>query len=181
MHAIGAATRRGFVVAASGGLLGMFTRELGRQPKNAHRRVVTGVDPSGKSTVVSDGSVPTKGTWAEGGEAADLWFLSSVPVDLTDSRDPIAGSSVGGHFPPPPGGVTAMIFTWQPGFSFQMHRTATIDFIIIVSGRLELLLDSGKTIVGPGDCVVQRGTRHGWRVAGSEPCTFAAIGVGANA
>jgi naringenin degradation protein FdeH len=74
-----------------------------------------------------------------------------------------------------------MIFTWQPGFSFPMHRTATVDFVIVVSGRLELLLESGSTIVGRGDCVVQRGTRHGWRVVGNEPCTVAAIAVGANA
>ena len=45
-----------------------------------------------------------------------------------------------------------------------MHRTGTIDYIIIMSGQLELELGDGATkLVGPGDIVVQRGTIHAWR------------------
>jgi hypothetical protein len=40
-------------------------------------------------------------------------------------------------------------------------------------------LDTDSRILGPGDVVVQRGTRHGWRVAGAEPCTFAAVFIDA--
>jgi mannose-6-phosphate isomerase-like protein (cupin superfamily) len=82
---------------------------------------------------------------------------------------------------PPPGGVIVRILTWQPGFSYPMHRSGTIDFLFIISGRLELILDNGTSILGPGDCVVQRGTNHGWRVVGDAPCTFAGIAVGAKA
>jgi quercetin dioxygenase-like cupin family protein len=67
------------------------------------------------------------------------------------------------------------MFTWQPGFSYRMHRTPTVDFIVIVSGQLELLLDDGSVRLKPGDSVVQRGTSHGWRVIGKEPCTFAGV------
>jgi quercetin dioxygenase-like cupin family protein len=73
------------------------------------------------------------------------------------------------------------MFTWQPGAGFDMHRTPTLDFVIIVSGWLELLLDSGTVKLGPGDCVVQRGTSHGWRVIGDEHCTFVGVCVSAKA
>jgi quercetin dioxygenase-like cupin family protein len=128
--------------------------------------------------IVSDGPPPAEVTWtSEKANGADLWFLPQVPVDLFDQSDPIAGYA-GMEFPPP-GGVIVRILTWQPGLAYPMHRSATIDFIFIVSGRLELLLDSGTSILGPGDCVIQRGTKHGWRVVGDGPCTFAGIAVGA--
>ena len=67
------------------------------------------------------------------------------------------------------------MITWEPGLSYPIHRTATIDFIFIVSGQLELILEEGSTVLNPGDCVIQRGTNHGWRVVGGEPCTFTAV------
>jgi len=42
-----------------------------------------------------------------------------------------------------------------------MLRTPTLDFVIIVSRRLELLLDEGTVKLRSGDCVVQRGTSVG--------------------
>jgi mannose-6-phosphate isomerase-like protein (cupin superfamily) len=174
--------RRGFLAAASAAVLGVLGDRSSAQPAQGqrfHRRVVTGVTASGKSTVVSDGPVPGGGWTSKEGDGADLWLLQRVPVDLSDQRDPIAGYT--GQEWPPPGGVIVRILTWQPGFSYRMHRSATIDFVVIVSGRLELLLDDGTVKLGPGDCVVQRGTNHGWRVVGGEPCTFAAVLVAATA
>jgi mannose-6-phosphate isomerase-like protein (cupin superfamily) len=44
-----------------------------------------------------------------------------------------------------------------------MH-TVTIDFEYVLSGRVVLELDDGATVeLGPGDTVVQNGTRHAWR------------------
>jgi quercetin dioxygenase-like cupin family protein len=43
---------------------------------------------------------------------------------------------------------------------------------VILSGRLVLGLDDGDHELGPGDIVVQRATRHRWRVTGDEPCTY---------
>ena len=56
-----------------------------------------------------------------------------------------------------------------------MHRTDTIDFIQILEGSIELELDDSAVQLGPGDCVVQRGTMHAWKVLGDEPCTFTAV------
>ncbi|MCJ1316874.1 hypothetical protein MMC15_002195 [Xylographa vitiligo] len=45
-----------------------------------------------------------------------------------------------------------------------MHRTQSLDYGIVVSGEVDLILDSGETrTMRPGDVVVQRGTMHAWR------------------
>jgi mannose-6-phosphate isomerase-like protein (cupin superfamily) len=56
-----------------------------------------------------------------------------------------------------------------------MHRTPTVDLLVVVSGSLELILETGSVSLGSGDCLVQRGTQHAWRVQGDQPCTFAAV------
>jgi mannose-6-phosphate isomerase-like protein (cupin superfamily) len=63
----------------------------------------------------------------------------------------------------------------------EMHTTDTIDYVFILSGTADLELDDGrKESVKPGDCVVQRGTRHAWRVTSREPLVLAAVLIGAN-
>ena len=62
----------------------------------------------------------------------------------------------------------------------EMHTTDTIDYVIIVSGAAELELDDGrKELVQQGDCVVQRGTKHAWRVVGDAPLVLGATMIGA--
>lgn len=55
------------------------------------------------------------------------------------------------------------------------HRTETVDFGIVISGEIVLLMDEGETTVGPGDIVVQRGTNHGWANRSDEPCRIAFV------
>lgn len=186
MPTIGSEPRRSFLALGSAAALGSFGEArpalAAAEGSRTHRRVVTGTTGSGKSTVVSDGPVPSEANFSDpkvGNTSDDLWVLQKVPVDLADQRDPVVGYSRQAW--PPPGGVIARIITWGPGFAFRMHRSATIDFIFVVSGRIELLLDEKSVILGPGDSAVQRGTNHGWRVVGDEPCTFAAVLVSATA
>ncbi len=54
-----------------------------------------------------------------------------------------------------------------------MHATDTLDFMVVIDGRIVLGLDDGEHDLGPGDVVVQRGNLHRWRVSGEEPCTYA--------
>ena len=62
----------------------------------------------------------------------------------------------------------------------EMHTTDTIDYVVIASGQADLELDDGcKERVVSGDCVVQRGTRHAWRVVGDEPLVLIAAMIGA--
>ena len=142
------------------------------------RRVVTGVNSSGKSIIISDGFVPDNARFlSTKNSTSDLWIENQVPVDLNDNSDHFIGYSI--KTEPPKVGLTARIVTWQPGFSYPMHRTNTLDILFIVSGRLELILDEGKTILAAGDSAIQRGTNHGWRVDGDQPCTVGVVLISA--
>jgi quercetin dioxygenase-like cupin family protein len=64
----------------------------------------------------------------------------------------------------PPNGTSCTIIEVPPGSEVPMHRTATLDYGVVVDGTTELVLDSGeKTKLKKGDVFVQRGTAHAWR------------------
>ena len=56
-----------------------------------------------------------------------------------------------------------------------MHLTPTLDFIVVVHGRVRLILDLDERELGPGDVVVQRATNHAWACVGDEPALLAAV------
>jgi len=60
-----------------------------------------------------------------------------------------------------------------------MHRTNTVDYIIVLRGEIHAIMDTGDTLLRPGDVLIQRGTIHSWSVRGTEPCVIAAILVSA--
>jgi mannose-6-phosphate isomerase-like protein (cupin superfamily) len=60
-----------------------------------------------------------------------------------------------------------------------MHRTNTVDYIIVLKGEIHALLDKSETLLRAGDILVQRGTNHSWSVRGSEPCIIAVVLVSA--
>lgn len=56
-----------------------------------------------------------------------------------------------------------------------MHRTESIDYGIVLSGEITLILDVGETSVRAGDVVIQRGTNHGWANRSGAPCRVAFV------
>ena len=56
-----------------------------------------------------------------------------------------------------------------------MHRTETLDFIIVIEGRVQLILDKEERVLGPGDVVVQRATNHAWSCVGDTPALLVAV------
>ena len=56
-----------------------------------------------------------------------------------------------------------------------MHRTNTVDYAIIISGEIYMLLDQEEIFLKAGDVVVQRGTNHAWSNRGSNPCIIAFV------
>ena len=67
-----------------------------------------------------------------------------------------------------------------------MHATDTLDFMAVLDGEIVLGLDDGEHHLRQGDCVVQRGNAHRWRIVGDRPCTYAVamvrpVGAGARA
>ncbi|NRP88460.1 hypothetical protein GFPCMMHI_04382 [Ensifer adhaerens] len=60
-----------------------------------------------------------------------------------------------------------------------MHRTPTLDYVIVLSGSVVLELDDGAVReLKPTDVVIQNGTRHGWRNPSSTPATLAVVMIG---
>jgi mannose-6-phosphate isomerase-like protein (cupin superfamily) len=164
----------------------------------ATRRVVTGVDGTGRSYFVHDGETPGQ---LDMGVARndEIWVDDPASPDPKATRDPVAVETF--QLEPPRDGSVFRVFTFMPEISDPsrlaealeraagrfdtgdameqddpgMHTTSTIDYGVVLSGEIDLELDSGEVHLGPGDVVVQRGTRHAWRNRGSEPCTMAFV------
>jgi mannose-6-phosphate isomerase-like protein (cupin superfamily) len=51
-----------------------------------------------------------------------------------------------------------------------MHRTRTVDYAIIMSGEIDMMLDDKTVRPKSGDVVVQQATNHAWLNHGKEPC-----------
>ena len=60
-----------------------------------------------------------------------------------------------------------------------MHKTATVDYAVVVKGEIYAVMEKGETLLKAGDVLVQRGTNHSWSVRGNEPCLVAFILVSA--
>ena len=56
-----------------------------------------------------------------------------------------------------------------------MHKTDTIDYIILLKGDVTLILDEEEVDLKPFDVVVQRGTNHAWVNNGKEPALLIAV------
>ena len=171
------------------------------------RRVVTGHSADGKAIFSSDEKVgPATLDLVPGAEFHQLWGANGLLHFPDDGSRPSAPSyfpPLGGFrvgiFSVAPattvadfanldiGAALAEMETKLPGMASHMepdnpgmHTTASVDFEYIVSGRCILELDDGVSKeLGPGDTVVQNGTRHAWRNPFDEPCVIVVAIVGA--
>lgn len=138
----------------------------------AVRRVVTGHDGEGKAVIRSDDAFEPAIIPSGDAAFALVWTTASVPADNndeTDGRERDAGLTL--HK-----GSVIRIVDMLPGGASPMHRTNSIDYGVVLTGAVELELDSGeKTVLRAGDICVQRGTMHLWRAVGEEPCRIAFI------
>lgn len=108
--------------------------------------------------------------------------IFTVPPDAPASGDAAEGDASDGaalvaELEQKLPGLAQYLEAEEPG----MHTTPTTDFEVVLSGHVILELDNGKTVrLGPGDTVVQNGTRHRWRNDGTVPAVVAAFLVGAH-
>jgi hypothetical protein len=131
------------------------------------RRVVTGHDASGKSVVLSDGPPPQHHEMrgpAVGAEFHEMWSTpDAVPaLAATPAAEPNTRAFT---IMPPSGHLLRVIDLWplsQGGSRTVMHRTRTLDYVVVIEGELVLLLTDSEVTLKPGDVVVQRGTDHAW-------------------
>jgi hypothetical protein len=65
----------------------------------------------------------------------------------------------------------------KPAHPF-MHRTETVDYGILLSGEIWLIVDTGEVKLNPGDIVIQRGTNHAWSNRSDRPARLIFILLG---
>ena len=56
-----------------------------------------------------------------------------------------------------------------------MHRTKSIDYAVVISGEIDMLLDDSEVHLKAGDVLVQRGTNHAWVNRAKEDCRIAFV------
>lgn len=134
----------------------------------------------------------------------NLWLTDASPADCS-AADPMAGAPrgllppAGGtifrFFQIPPGDVrgeapseetreatraafAAMGATSQHDDTARhaaMHKTQTVDYIMLLKGEVTLILDADERDLQPLDVVIQRGTNHAWANYGKEPAVLMAV------
>ena len=56
-----------------------------------------------------------------------------------------------------------------------MHRTETIDYAIVLSGEITMVMDETDVHLKAGDILIQCGTNHAWSNRSKAPCVVAFI------
>lgn len=164
------------------------------------RRVVTTIDESGKAVVLFDGENPHKAVRPVRKNVTHLvWLTDEAPADMFGSQDRAAISI--GTSPPARGSIfriidyppvtpdsekldaghrlselagEASIKGLPPRHPF-MHRTRSVDYVIVLSGEIDMLLDDSEIHLKAGDVLVQQGANHAWVNRGTEVCRIAFV------
>jgi mannose-6-phosphate isomerase-like protein (cupin superfamily) len=170
-----------------------------QKPAPEVRRVVTKIDEAGKAVVMFDERVQMSGVRPPN-YVAPIWLSDKSLPDFSMKED--AAKRMAGLMPPKGGTVFRVVdFVPEPEAVARldmntmqkvvgeagtpkkglpprhpmMHRTRTLDYAIVISGEIDMLLDDGEVHLKAGDVVVQQATNHAWVNRGKEPCRIAFI------
>jgi mannose-6-phosphate isomerase-like protein (cupin superfamily) len=166
------------------------------------RRVVTGHDAAGRSIFVMDGATPHVFRRTPGSAIVnEMWETAQTPAHNRHNADAIAR---GHRLAPPKNGSVCRVIEYPPdserlaaiareeklpddgsgraaatdhanprhaGF----HKTATIDYAIVLSGEIYAMMDEGEVLLKSGDVLIQRGTNHAWSNRTDEPAVVAFV------
>jgi mannose-6-phosphate isomerase-like protein (cupin superfamily) len=166
------------------------------------RRVVTGHLRDGRSTVLIDGAAPNVKQRHAGNGSTLLWVTDGTPAQ--PSSGDTAARELG--VPPPRRGTIFRVAEFPPGVGGEVrdneavlrdfgigadvargapprhpaiHRTRSVDYVVVLEGEIDLLLDDRDLRLKAGDVVVQQGTNHAWINRGSATCRLAMVFVDA--
>ena len=168
---------------------------------NNLRRIITGHDKNGQSIISIDGP-PARILGEDVGGLFEIWNTDGEIINTLDTTD---RADIDVILSPPKNGTkfryfeikhtpknisrekleaaTAKAFELM-GASHErvdttrhpsMHKTKTIDYIILLKGNVTLLLDNDEVSLKPFDVVVQRGTNHAWVNNGEKPALLIAV------
>ena len=165
------------------------------------RRIVTGHNQEGRSIITIDGP-PARSIGEDVGGLFELWNTDGNIIDTKDNLDradqdiilsPPTGGTKFRYFQinSTPEGIPIEIMQEIAADAFEkigaghhridtskhpaMHKTETIDYIILLKGDVTLILDEDEVTLKPHDVVVQRGTNHAWVNNGDEPALLIAV------
>lgn len=165
------------------------------------RRVVTGHDEDGTAIIARDSIAENVRVRAANGLTSTLlWTEDATPADNAADVDK-ADREIG--VAPPDGGSVFRIVEFVPDDDSVsnedmkrelgldpdsggpvrhpgMHRTRSVDYAIVISGEIDMLVDADEVHLTAGDVVVQRGTNHAWANRGTEPCRIAFVLIDAH-
>lgn len=143
------------------------------------RRVVTGHDAANTAKVLIDGPATNAKFPGPGAVSTLMWVTDAMPCDMPigENAEDMGARIVG--TPPPPNGTRFAVLEIPPGNTPAMHRTETIDYVIVLSGEIEMDMDDSTVTLKAGDILIQRGTNHAWANRSSAPAKIAVVLVDA--
>jgi mannose-6-phosphate isomerase-like protein (cupin superfamily) len=141
-------------------------------------RVVTGHDAAGRSIVLSDGQPPQHHPMhgsAVGADFFEIWNVAAALPQLTavETREPNERAFT---IMPVAGHLLRLIDIYplkHGGKRTVMHRTETLDYMVVIEGEVVLLLEDSEVVLRKSDVVVQRGTNHAWENRSEVPARLA--------
>jgi quercetin dioxygenase-like cupin family protein len=139
------------------------------------RRVITGHDASARAVVKIDEVAKNVVSGRPGANAAVVWTTEGFPANNDGDADEglrKVGTTLAN-------GTVFRIIEFSPGVAARNHRTDSIDYIVIISGEIDMELDGSVVHLKAGDVMVQRGTIHNWVNRGTAPCVLAVVLVDA--
>ena len=139
------------------------------------RRVVTGHDEKGRAVVQIDEICKNVVSRRPQHASCVIWSTASVPADISGNADGAAREVATSD----PDGTVFRIVEYQPGVAPRNHRTASIDYAVVLSGEIDMELDGSMVHLNAGDVLVQQGTIHNWVNRGKAPCVVAFVLIAA--
>ena len=139
------------------------------------RRVVTGHDRNNVAKAIVDGPATNAKAGASGATSTLIWSTDSTPADISigDEVEDLGARILGTA--PPAQGTRFAVITFPPGNPGRMHRTETIDYVVVICGELDMDMDDSTVRLKSGDVLVQRATNHAWVNRGKETARAAFV------
>jgi quercetin dioxygenase-like cupin family protein len=126
------------------------------------RRVVTGHDGANVAKVLIDAPATNAKHPQPGLVSTMMWCTEAAPAAIPVGEQPEdLGARILGTAPPRNGTRFAVI-DFPPGNHPHMHRTETVDYVIVIEGEIEMDMDASSVKLKAGDIMIQRGTNHAW-------------------
>lgn len=127
----------------------------------------------GNSIVLSDRHIYSKDdvdTPCQGLSGGALWTTESVPSKDTNNNFDGANRVIDGCGLVVRNGTNFRFTDLAPGGYAEMHVTSSVDYNVLITGRLLLILgDGSETLIEqPGTLVIMKGNVHAWRNPGPD-------------